>query len=269
MRDLLLNTAMRAVDATMAALPRSVPDADLLRNCKIISHRGEHDNVRVFENTLSAFADARAAGVWGLECDIRWTADLVPVILHDPDGSRLFGDPAPLAGLRFEELRRRMPLVPSLAELVSEFGGNTHLMLEVKAQEMPDQAAQKQIFSEHLQGLEPGLDYHFLVLDPELLERVDFVAPRHAYLVAETNVARLSRAALAAGCGGLTGHYLLLSEQVRRRHEAVGQRIGTGFIASRACMLREVGRGIEWLFSNDAVALQAELDALLGAGAAD
>ena len=98
-----------------------------------------------------------------------------------------------------------MPLVPSLAELVSEFGGNTHLMLEVKAQEMPDQPDQKQIFREHLQGLEPGLDYHFLVLDPELLERVNFVAPHHAYLVAETNVARLSRAALAAGCGGPFG----------------------------------------------------------------
>ena len=62
-----------------------------MRNCKIISHRGEHDNVQVLENTLQAFARARESGVWGVECDIRWTADQVPVIHHDPGGSRLFG----------------------------------------------------------------------------------------------------------------------------------------------------------------------------------
>ena len=256
---------MTAVDRLMAAYPRSPASPAALRGCRIISHRGEHDNRTVYENTLAAFAAARSAGVWGIECDIRWTADLVPVLCHDTDAARVFGDPRPIAGLTFGELRGRLPQIPSLAELVAEFGGNTHLMLEIKSESLPDPGRQKDILREQLSALRPGEDYHFLALDPDLLPRVDFVDPGCSYLVAELNVARLSAASLALGCGGLTGHYLLLNARVKRRHEAAGQRIGTGFISSANCLLRELNRGVEWIFSNDAVALQGELDRLLAA----
>jgi len=84
MRDFLQHMAMKAVDRVMAGIPQPVPNQIALRNCKIISHRGEHDNISAIENTLPAFDNARANGVWGIEFDIRWTADLVPVIIHDP-----------------------------------------------------------------------------------------------------------------------------------------------------------------------------------------
>ena len=77
MRDLLQSVAMKVTDGLAAVIPQPVPEQRALRSCKIISHRGEHDNVLVFENTLAAFEQARANGVWGVECDIRWTADLV------------------------------------------------------------------------------------------------------------------------------------------------------------------------------------------------
>jgi glycerophosphoryl diester phosphodiesterase len=74
--------------------------------------------------------------------------------------------------------------------------------------------------------------------------------------VAETNVARLSEYALSQGCAGLGGHYLLLNRSLQRRHGAVGQRLGTGFPGSRNCLFRELNRGVEWIFSNNAAALQ-------------
>ena len=263
MQERLQNAAMKTVDRIMAGIPQPVPGQDALRNCKIISHRGEHDNISVMENTLPAFELARANGVWGIECDIRWSADLVPLVCHDPDGARLFGFSGRFNALSFAEIRAQLPLVPSFAELISEFGGNTHLMIEIKEEHYPEPARQKHILQAHLSSLSPGRDYHFLALDPALFEKVDFVEPRFCYPVSEFNAARLSKACIEGDFGGLTGHFLLLSNTLKRRHAAVGQRIGTGFISSRNCLFRELNRGIEWIFSNDAVKIQQILDRYL------
>ena len=185
MQEWLQNEAMKIADAIMAGIPRPVPSQNALRNCKIVSHRGEHDNISVMENTLSAFELARANGVWGIECDIRWTADLVPLICHDHSGARLFGHPDWFNTLSFAEVRAQLPPIPSLAELVSEFGGNMHLMLEIKEEPYPQPARQKQLLQEHLSALSPGRDYHFLALDPDLFEKVDFVAREFFFPVSQ------------------------------------------------------------------------------------
>ncbi len=49
----------------------------------ILAHRGLHDRHR--ENTLAAFAAARALGVDGVELDVRRSADGVLVVHHDPE----------------------------------------------------------------------------------------------------------------------------------------------------------------------------------------
>lgn len=244
----------------MAIIPRAIPEREVLQRCKIISHRGEHDNKHVMENTLAAFAIARDAGVWGIECDIRWTADLVPVICHDPSPQRVFGIDRPVSDWNFSDLRQAVPDIPSLEEVVGEFGGNTHLMLELKSEPWPQQAVQEETLRRLLASLTPTEHYHFLGLDPELFERVNFVAGDCFYPVAETNVRPLSDISLAQGYGGLGGHYLLLGNRLKARHEASGQRIGTGFPRSRNCLFRELNRGIEWIFTNDAVALQKVRD---------
>lgn len=264
MKEWFQNTAMRAADRVAAGRPQPVPSPDALHNCKIIAHRGEHDNAGIIENTLHAFEAARAHGVWGIECDVRWTADLVPVIHHDPDCGRLFGNPAPINQLTFKQLRSQMPQIPSLAELVDEFGGNTHLMLEIKAEHYPEPGQQKIILQEQLSSLVPGRDYHFLALAPGLFETVDFVDRRFCFAVSQFNAARLSRAVLAGHYGGLHGHYLLLNDRLKQRHEMAGQRLGTGFISSENCLFRELNRGIEWIFSNDAVKINQIRDRHLG-----
>ncbi len=263
MLEWLQNAAMKTADMFMAGIPQPVPSQDALRNCKIVSHRGEHDNISIMENTLPAFELARTNGVWGIECDIRWTADLVPLVCHDPSGARLFGQPDQFSSLPFTEVRALLPLIPSLAELVAEYGGTMHLMLEVKDEHYPQPARQKHILREHLSTLSPGQDYHFLALDPGLFEKVDFVAREFCFPVSELNAGKLSKACLDAEYGGLTGHFLLLSNTLKRRHQLAGQRIGTGFISSRNCLFRELNRGIEWIFSNDAVRIQQIRDRYL------
>ena len=260
MRDWLQNTAMKAADRLASARPQPVPNQAALRGCKIISHRGEHDNTSIIENTLPAFDSARAHGVWGVECDIRWTADLVPVVNHDPCGARLFGNPTTISQLSFANLRAQMPQIPSLAELVQEFGGNTHLMLEIKAEHYPQPQEQKAILQELLSRLLPGQDYHFLALATELFEKVDFVDRKFCFAVSQLNVSHLSRAVIEGQYGGLHGHFLLLNNRLKNRHELAGQRIGTGFISSKNCLFRELNRGIEWIFSNDAVRIKKVRD---------
>ena len=134
-------------------------------------------------------------------------------------------------------------------------------MLEIKAEHYPAPERQKAVLQATLSSLAPGKDYHILLLDPALSVRVDFLPTSVCYLVAELNVARLSRYALENGFGGLTGHYLMLNRNVQKRHLAAGQRIGTGFIHSRNALFRELNRGVEWIFSNRAVKLQGILEA--------
>ena len=263
MKDIVAQLAMKAADGIYACLPRRTPSQDALSACKVVSHRGEHDNRDVFENTLAAFRVAKSHGVWGLEADIRWTADLVPVINHDADGSRLFGDKGVRAELSLQELRTRMPLIPTLAELIAEFGGDMHLMLEIKDENYPQADRQKQILEAALSELEAGTDYHFLALDTDLFERVDFVARKYCLPVAELNTHRLSKVALEQGLAGLSGHFLLLTPVLQKRHEHCGQCIGTGFISSRNCLYRELERGVEWIFSNNAVKIQGLRDRAL------
>lgn len=260
MSRLLQSIAMETVDACMAATPRKKPARSTLKQCKIVSHRGEHRENTVLENTLRAFQIAREAGVWGIEADIRWTADLVPVIIHDPDTARVFGKRIKVADIDFHNLRKDVPEIPTLGELIEEFGGKTHLMLELKDENFPDIARQREAFRDHLSALSPEQDYHVLALDLPLFEKFD-IRPRKCCLpVAEENFRAMSDMTFSSQYGGLTGHYALLGEKIRRKHEAVGQKVGTGFIRSRNCLYRELNRGIEWIFSNDAVKLQHMID---------
>ena len=263
MKELLQKLVIDFVDLVMALLPRAVPSSAALHNCKIVSHRGEHDNRRVMENTLLAFDIARAAGVWGIECDIRWTRDLVPVICHDPSAQRVFGKPLLIESMTFDQLREQLPAIPSLEEVVARYSGNTHLMLELKCFSAEHLDQQREALARILGNVRPGQDYHVLALDPALFTLVDFIDAGYLLPVAETNVNHLSETSLKRGYCGVAGHYLLLGERIRRRHGAAGQVIGTGFPRSRNCLCRELNRGVQWIFSNDAVHLQGEVNAML------
>lgn len=256
---------MALIDGWYAVVPRRVPDRAALERCRIVAHRGVHDGEGAPENTLAAFQRALDAGIWGIELDLRWTRDLEPVVLHDPDASRVFGHKAVIADCDRETLRRTVPSIPTLREVVDRFAGKLHLMIEIKAEPYPDPDRQAVILADCLAALSPGADYHFLALDPDLFQLVPFAPPGACLPVAELNVPSLSRTAIERGLGGLTGHFLLLTDRIKGRHEAAGQRVGTGFIASKRGLFRELDRGVEWVFSDRAPALKRHRDRALAA----
>ena len=244
--------AQRVADAAYALWPRRHPPAAALANCMIVAHRGEHDNEAVLENTVAAFDLAAAGGVDAIEFDVRWTADLEPVVMHDPDAERVFDSDLVIADTLFAELRARLPEIPSLAEVVARYGGRLHLMIELKRDELGAVAVRRAKLEQILDELRPGADFHILALAPELFEAVDFVGLGACMPVAELNVDAISRHTHERDYAGISGHYLLMSRATVERHLQRGQRVGSGFVASQRCFYREINRGVSWVFSNRA-----------------
>ena len=67
----------------------------------IVGHRGSQWGV---ENTRAAFINGAEAGAWGLECDIRVTADGTFVVSHDDNYKRLGGPDTKIADMSTEQV---------------------------------------------------------------------------------------------------------------------------------------------------------------------
>lgn len=261
---MIVETGLHAVaDLVFGVIPQPEPSRQALQNCKIISHRGAHDNRRVRENTIAAFDRVHQAGVWGIELDVRWTRDNYAVVHHDENTRRVFGVDADINDLTQQELKARLPEIPSLDEVVQRYGGQMHLMVELK----PGDDRDGDIRSEHLRRVFAGLaardDFHFISLHPSMFELVGFVDRQALLLVAEFNFKRFSRSAIDGGLAGLSGQYLLISKKIIRRHHRQNQKIGTGFTCSKNCFYRELNREVDWVFTNHALKLRAIQQRLL------
>jgi glycerophosphoryl diester phosphodiesterase len=92
-----------------------------------LSHRGHH--LACPENTLAAFAAARAAGADGVETDVRLSADGRPVLFHD----RISPGGRPVAELTARELSAAAGYpVPLLGEALA-LAGDLLWDVEIKA----------------------------------------------------------------------------------------------------------------------------------------
>jgi glycerophosphoryl diester phosphodiesterase len=255
---------MQICDSIFSIVPQKAPTLENLSKCKIISHRGQHDNITVYENTLSAFDHAlETEGIWGIELDFRWTKDLHPVVAHDPDLLRLFGSNLKISETTLAELKQYCPQVPTLEEVLLRYGGKLHLMVEAKEEHYPQPEKQNMILKDLFAPLMPREDFHLLSLDPEMLVLVKFVDTSAKIPVAVFNAKTLSKISLNEKYAGLGGHYLLLHKKIVKQHLDCGQKIGVGYPKSKNNLFREINRGVEWIFCNDAVEvsgiLQTEL----------
>ena len=255
--------AQQLADFYFRLVPRRQPSQQALQNCKIISHRGEHDNRQVRENTMAAFARISAAGGWGIEFDVRWTRDLQPVVIHDASTTRVFGIDLEVAAVSLHELQRRVPEIPTLQEVVACFGGNTHLMVELKRDELGADESKAERLREIFAALTAVDDYHFLALRFDLFELVRFAGDHACLPVAELNLGDFSHQASIRNLAGVSGQYLLLNQSLIQRHHHQGQKLGSGFVASRYCLYRELNRGVDWVFTNHALKLVAIRQELL------
>lgn len=229
---------------------------------KLVAHRGAHGPAGEVENTLLAIQRCVGLGVWGVELDIRLTADGEPVIHHDADAGRLWGRPDIVIGeTGFESLRRQLPEIPHLEDVLALAAGKVHLMLEVK-ESWRERPALPARVSLALANLEPGEDYHLLSLVPDHLEGfVDI--PRSAFVdVAWMNATEIIRANLTLGHGAVAGSFLLFGQRRLQQLKDAGRRVGTGFLENPRALRREVWRGADWLFTDRVVALQSYLNTL-------
>jgi glycerophosphoryl diester phosphodiesterase len=259
----LERVAQQLADIWFLLIPRRRPSRQALHDCKIISHRGEHDNRQVKENTLAAFARVAEAGGWGIEFDVRWTRDLQPVVIHDSSTARVFGIDLEVAAVDLHELQQQVPGIPTLEEVVARFGGNTHLMVELKRDELGAVAGRAARLGEIFATLIAAEDYHFLALQLDLFKLVEFAGDKACLPVAELNLGNFSHDALTRDLGGVCGQYLLLNQGLIQRHHRQGQKLGTGFIGSRFCFYRELNRGVDWVFTNHALKLETIRQGLL------
>lgn len=261
---LIENSFHFLVDLFFSRWPQPVPTLERLKGCKIISHRGEHDNRTVIENTLPAFDIARDAGVWGIEFDIRWTKDLYPVVFHDPDLNRLFHTDRKISEFSRDELQQDFPMIPTLADVIQKYGKTLHLMVEIKEEVYPDPEYQNQVLKNLFSSLAPEKDFHILSLSQEMFSILTFVHKSVFLPVSEMNFIQLSKLAFKNRYCGISGHYLFLSDLLLKKHRNIGQKTGTGFISSQNALFRELNRGIDWIFSNHAIKIQQIRNQWLG-----
>lgn len=253
---LWLDQAFLSTVDVLYALPGHHATAQQLAAVRIVSHRGERDDRTVLENTYAAFDLLRGSGVFALEFDVRWTRDLVPVVFHDADFARVFGVAGRLADLDWSALQANYPQVPALHDFVRRYTGEFHLMAELKHEPYPDPALQGRRLAEALApALESG-GCHVLSLVPELFARLPTLPAARTMGVARLNADAISREALAAGRGGFACHYTALRDRHLRAHRQAGQLTGCGFPSSRALLHREAARGVDLIFTNQALQLE-------------
>lgn len=216
---------------------------------KLVAHRGAHGQ-GIMENTLKAFDLCQQQGIWGIELDIQLTRDAEPVIHHDPDCGRLFNRPdLIIADTNFSSLRQAIPDIPHLDEVVARYGGQLHLMLEIK-NSWRDRAELPQRITESLNLLTPVKDYHLLSLVPDYLEGFAQI-PTTAFVdVAETNTQEIIKQNLALGHGAVAGSFALITTASLRQLQHAGKQVGTGMVEKQAILNREVYRGVDWVFSD-------------------
>ena len=246
---------LRTVDALYALRPYR-PTAAQLEAVRIVSHRGQREAPGILENTYAAFDPLRGSGVFGLEFDVRWTRDLVPVVFHDADFMRLYGDRARLADLTLSEALARFPQVPTLHELVRRYSGEFHLMVELKTERYPDPALQNRRLAEALAPALESRRCHVMSLAPAMLAQLPALPAARTLGIARLNSGAISAEALASGRGGFGCHYTALRARHIRAQHAAGQLIGSGFPASPALLYREAARGVDFVFTNRALQLE-------------
>jgi glycerophosphoryl diester phosphodiesterase len=167
--------------------------------------------------------------------------------------------------LNFSELRALAPGIPTLAEALAVLRPaqpgthQVHVMLEIKERFLQTER-QLKMLTETFARLRPVHDFHLLTLEPELLEPYSPTFPKSCFVdVIWTNPLQTFADNQRLDHGGIAGHFLFFPdakrESLRKQHKS----FGVGFIASRRSLYRELAKGADWIFTDDALLIQSFL----------
>ena len=123
-------------------------------SCKVLyfAHRGVTTDA--YENTIEAFNDSYHAGVDGIECDVRYTADRAMIIYHD-DSIVIGKDVKNIDELSFNEINslqshrtsKTIDRVLCLNRLVQSLPENIFINIEVKSKQINSDKIEQDIIN--------------------------------------------------------------------------------------------------------------------------
>jgi len=200
--------------------------AEVLGRPALLAHRGLHGDLK--ENSLAALAAVAGSGLDGVEFDVRFSADGVPVILHDATLQRTYGDSRAASKLSSETLSSLG--VPSLRDALAVLP--VELLLDVEVKEVPSD----QLFTviRELRG-EGAKRLLFSSFDVDVLQKIRERAPEWPFwLNVERATLGLVDQAVALGVSGLSVEKGLLATDLAREVTAAGLELATWTLRSRA-----------------------------------
>ena len=104
----------------------------MFKESYIITHRGIHDNINIYENTLEAFKLSIKKG-YAIELDVRMTKDKQIVVFHDNNTKRLTKKDLIVEENTYQELNNQNILhLPLLTEVLELVKGKVPLLIEIK-----------------------------------------------------------------------------------------------------------------------------------------
>ena len=99
---------------------------------KIISHRGIHDNIKIYENTIEAIKLALDKD-YIIEIDVHLTKDNKIIVYHDYNTKRLLNKDQIVEDITYKEINNQDIFhVPTLKEVLDLVKGKVPLLIEVK-----------------------------------------------------------------------------------------------------------------------------------------
>jgi glycerophosphoryl diester phosphodiesterase len=225
-----------------------------------IAHRGASHAAP--ENTLAAFRLALAAGVDGVECDVRRTRDRHLVVIHDPAVDRTTDGRGPVAALSLEALRRldagrwfgtawAGERVPRFEEVLDLVRGRARIFVEIKNDPDPAEGVERQVVAALR---ERGMEGEALVMsfDHRAVRAVRAAAPAIAtgilYSARLIDPAAAARAA-AADALCIQGGYLDAAVVDAARRAGLG--VVTWTVDDPALFRRCAALGVDAIISDD------------------
>lgn len=143
---------------------------------RIISHRGIHDNEKIYENTLEAFELAKKKD-YIIELDIRLTKDKKIVVFHDENTKRITKKDKIVEKNTYQELNNQNIIhIPLLEEVLNLISGQVPLLIEIKPSNKVGELEsilmdllKKYKGKYAIQSFEPQIIYWFKKNYPEIL----------------------------------------------------------------------------------------------------
>jgi len=206
----------------------------------LLGHRGARNYAP--ENTFAAFDLTLQHGCDGFEFDVRASADLHPIIVHDPHL-----DDIVIADFAAERLFSLNRAIPQMWQVFEQYGGRAHLNVELKVVGLEERVA------ELMETYAPR-DVMVSSFLPEVIRRMHEAAPRVplGYVVRWPHLVRRWKKLPVTH---VVVHYLIARDALIRELKAEGKQVFIWTVNDQEQMRRFADLGVDAIISDDTLLL--------------